>query len=119
MKNKILGLLIAAFATFSLSAQSPVDGVWNFSMSSPMGAVSAVVTMKTDAGVLTGEFDLGGGRTWIIENGTVDGSTIGFDINRDGSSMTYVMSAEVSGDSIDGAAAAMGTTADWSMERGN
>ena len=119
MSNKILSLLIAAFATFSISAQSPVDGVWNFSMSSPMGAVSAIVTMKTDAGVLTGEFDLGGGRTWIIENGTVDGNTIGFDINRDGSSMTYVMSAEVSGDSIAGVAAAMGTTADWSMERGN
>lgn len=119
MRKKIIGLLIAALASFIVLAQSPVDGVWNFSMSSPMGAVSAVVTMKTEADVLTGEFDLGGGRTWPIENGRVDGNTIEFDINRDGSSMTYVMSAEVSGDSIAGVAAAMGTTADWSMRRRN
>ena len=31
--------------------------------------------------------------------------------------MTYVMSAEVNGDSISGVAAAMGTTAEWSMTR--
>ena len=31
--------------------------------------------------------------------------------------MTYVMSAEVNGDSISGFAAAMGTTAEWSMTR--
>ncbi|NKB33175.1 MAG: hypothetical protein GKR91_08760 [Pseudomonadales bacterium] len=117
MIKKTLALIIFTFASFSAWAQSSANGVWNFSMNSPMGAVSAKVTMEIAGDVLTGEFDLGGGRTWPIEEGSVEGNSISFSINRDGSSMTYVMSAEVEGDSIQGIAAAMGTTADWSMTR--
>ena len=53
-------------------------------MSSQMGSVDAVVTLKAEAGVLTGQFDLGNGRTWPIEEGTIEGSSINFKINRDG-----------------------------------
>lgn len=118
MKRILIAIVVSLFSISAL-AQSAADGVWIFSMASPMGAVSAIVTMKIDGDVLSGEFDLGGGRTWPIEDGKVDGNSISFIINRDGSSMTYAMSAEVNGDSISGVAAAMGTTAEWSMSRDN
>ena len=73
--------------------------------------------MASEGSQLTGEFDLGGGRTWPIEEGTIDGSNIAFSVNRDGASMTYEMSGSVEGDSITGVASAMGTTIDWSMTR--
>jgi hypothetical protein len=66
---------------------------------------------------LTGEFDLGNGRKWSIEEGRIDGNNISFKINRDGASMTYAMSAQVTGDEFTGTANAMGSVVDWSMKR--
>ncbi len=117
MTKKLLVSIFISLASLSIVAQSSANGVWDFSMASPMGSVSAKVTMMVEGNVLKGEFDLGGGRTWPIEEGEVDGNNISFNINRDGSSMTYVMSAEVNEDSISGIASAMGTTAEWSMTR--
>jgi hypothetical protein len=94
-----------------------VDGTWNFEMSSPQGAVTCKVTMKAEGGTLTGEFDMGGGRVWPIEKGTVDGNDVTFEITRDGASMTYAMKGRLEGDTIKGAAAAMGVTVDWVMVR--
>ncbi len=119
MTRKALALVLLMFVSSSLWAQSQVDGTWDFSMNSPMGAVSAKVIMKSEGSRLTGEFDLGGGRKWPIEEGTIDGSNIALSITRDGASMTYEMSASIEGDSIEGIASAMGTTVDWSMTRGN
>ena len=113
----MFALLIICISALSTTAQSPAHGVWNFSMESPMGSVSAIVTINVGEDVLTGEFDLGGGRTWLIEDGTIDGNIISFNINRDGSSMTYIMTAQIEGNSMTGVAAAMGTTAGWSMIR--
>jgi len=110
-------ILVLMLVSSSLWAQSPVDGTWNFSMDSPMGSATATVVMESEGSQLTGEFDLGGGRTWPIEEGTIDGNDIAFNINRDGASMTYEMSGSVEGDSIKGVATAMGTTIDWSMTR--
>ena len=115
-------LLIAAalfiYASAS-SAESAADGEWNFHMSSQMGTVNAIVTMYADAGTLTGEFDLGNGRKWAIEEGTIEGSQIKFNINRDGASMTYVMAATIEGDQVNGTASAWGSTVPWTMSRGS
>ena len=114
MKTAILVLL----TTIGLSAGQPsgFDGKWAFEMNSPMGSVSANVELHAADGKLNGEFDMGGGRKWPIENGTVNGDVIEFTINRDGK-MTYEMKAKLTGDKIVGAAAAMGTTVDWVMTR--
>ena len=86
-------------------------------MSSQMGTVDAVVTMLTQDGTLTGEFDLGNGRKWAIEEGTIEGNQIKFNINRDGAAMTYVMAATVEGNQVSGTASAWGSTVPWSMSR--
>jgi hypothetical protein len=114
MQTVILALTVA----LGLSAAQPsgFDGKWAFEMNSPMGSVSATVELQAADGKLAGEFDMGGGRTWPIENGTVNGDVIEFTINRDGK-MTYEMKAKLTGDKIVGAAAAMGTTVDWVMTR--
>jgi len=98
-----------------VAAQTP-DGAWSFDMNSPMGSVTAKVQLKADDGKLSGEFDMGGGRVWPIENGTIKDREIFFTINRDGK-MTYEMRGALDGDTIKGAAAAMGTTVDWVMTR--
>jgi len=112
-------LTTVAFLLASLltsTAQAPVDGRWSFTMSSPMGTVDATVEMKTDGKTLTGTFDLGGGREWPIQDGVVDGDTISFVLDRDGR-MTYAMKGTIDGDSIKGAALAMGMSVDWTMTR--
>lgn len=116
-------VILALFATLSACTTSPstsaIDGTWDFTMSSPFGAVSATVTMVVDGGTLNGSFDLGTGRTWQIEEGVVNGDEISFRIDRDGSSMIYDMTATVDGDSVTGAAAAMGAEVPWTMTRRN
>ncbi len=120
MKGTILIWSLLALAACATMAPppSPAAGTWRFSLDSQMGAIDAKVTMVVEDSTLTGEFDMGGGRTWPIENGTVDGQEIAFDLNRDGASMTYVMAGRVEEDSIKGTAAAMGSTIEWTMTRG-
>jgi|GEM_PF-763497 len=117
-KSILLSLaLLALTGHLTTFAQLPADGVWNFTMSSQMGPVDAIVTIQTDGAMLTGVFDVGGGRTWEMEEGLVDGANISFKINRDGASMTYVMNGSVDGKMINGTASALGSIVDWSMRR--
>jgi hypothetical protein len=120
MTRLFLVLALALGMTGAPRAAAPLDGTWDFSMSSPMGTVEAVVTLKADGTTLTGQFDLGGGRVWPIDDGVVDGDRITFQIDRDrpsGGGMTYGMSGTLKGDTITGAASAMGMNVDWTMTR--
>jgi len=112
-------LLAALSSCTTAPSVSPVDGDWDFTMSSPFGAVNAVVTMTTDSGALSGTFDLGNGRTWPMEDGVSTGEEVSFRIDRDGSPMVYDMNATISGDTVSGTASAMGTEVPWSMTRRN
>ena len=94
-----------------------IDGKWDFSMTSPFGVVTASVTTIGRGEKLSGSFDLGNGRVWQIENGTVAEESISFSIDRDGSPMVYEMSAVIEGDVATGVARAMGAEAPWSMTR--
>lgn len=117
--SSILLLIILAVLTSCATAPatSPADGIWDFTMSSPFGAVNATVTMAADGDSLTGTFDLGDGRTWPIEAGVVNGGEISFRIDRDGSPMVYEMTASIEGDTAAGTASAMGAEVPWSMTR--
>ena len=115
----LMVLLVTLASCAAGPAASPVDGTWDFTMSSPFGAVNAKVTMATNGNTLTGEFDMGGGRTWVIEDGVANGNEVSFKIDRDGSPMVYEMSATVDGDSASGVAGAMGTEVPWTMTRGS
>jgi len=112
--STILILLTSCSTNASLS---PADGTWDFSMSSPFGALTATVIMTAEGDTLTGSFDLGDGRTWPIDEGVAEGNEISFRLDRDGSSMVYDMSATIEGDSIIGSASAMGTEVPWTMTR--
>ena len=116
-------LVLALFTVLSSCAaepsSSPADGSWNFTMSSPFGALNATVIMAAENGTLIGSFDLGDGRIWPIEGGVADGDEISFRLDRDGSPMVYAMSATVEGDSVNGSASAMGTEVPWEMTRRN
>ena len=61
--------------------------------------------------------DLGNGRTWAIEDGTIEGNRIKFNINRDGAAMTYVMAGTIEGNKVNGTASAWGSTVTWGMSR--
>lgn len=119
MKKTLLMLIGMVLVTGNVWAQSSADGSWDFTMTSPMGSVTAKVLMVTEGTTLTGEFDLGAGRKWPIEEGVVDGNTISFKVNRDGAAMTYAMTASIEGNAAKGVATAMGSTAEWSMARAN
>ena len=116
---------LLAFSAFILVssasfADDHAEGDWDFSMASPFGQVSAKVSFDIDGDTLTGGFDLGDGRVLEILEGKVEGDKLTFSITREGAmTMTYVMEATVTGDSVSGVAAAMGTTAPWSMTRAN
>ena len=112
-----VALLLPLQACASATDSNPIAGDWIFSMSSPFGTVNADVVLVTTGATLTGSFDLGNGRVWPIENGTVAGTRIAFSIDRDGSPMVYQMSATIEGDTAVGVARAMGTEASWTMTR--
>jgi hypothetical protein len=111
-------LTLSSCATVTSStASSTADGIWDFTMSSPFGAVNAVVTLDTSGDTLSGTFDLGNGRLWAIEEGVASTSEVTFRIDRDRSPMVYDMSGTVNGRTIVGVARAMGAEAPWSMTR--
>ena len=111
-----LALSACSIGTPSL-APPAADGTWDFTMSSPFGAINAVVTLNTLGDFLSGTFDLGNGRVWPIEDGVVSSNEIAFKVDRDGSPMVYDMSGTVNDPTITGIARAMGTEATWSMTR--
>ena len=112
----ILSIIVLA-ACSSNQDRPEIDGKWDFSMTSPFGVVTASVTTIGRGEKLSGSFDLGNGRVWQIENGTVAEESISFSIDRDGSPMVYEMSAVIEGDVATGVARAMGAEAPWSMTR--
>ena len=115
MRYLLTAFLIAS-AVAVTAAQSGLDGKWAFEMNSPMGSVTAKVDLKAEGSKLTGQFDMGGGRIWPVENGAIEGDSISFTINRDGR-MTYEMKGKLVGDKIAGVAGAMGTSVEWGMAR--
>ena len=123
VRPRIHTLLFSFLALSACSIGNPspapptADGTWDFTMSSPFGAVNAVVTLSALGDVLSGTFDLGNGRFWPIEDGVVSSNEIAFKVDRDGSPMVYDMSGTVNDATITGIARAMGAEAPWSMTR--
>jgi len=111
-------LTLSSCATVTSStASSTADGIWDFTMSSPFGAVNAVVTLDTSGDTLSGTFDLGNGRLWALEEGGASTREVTFRIDRGGPPMVYDMRGTVNGRTIVGVARAMGAEAPWSMTR--
>ncbi len=98
-------------------ANSAANGAWDFKMTSPFGEIAANVSLQAADGQLSGSFDLGGGRVWPIENGTIADNQLSFRLTRDGSPMVYEMSGVVEGGSVSGVAKAMGMEAPWAMTK--
>ena len=107
---------LVACATTS-PASSAANGAWDFKMTSPFGELAASVSMQAEDGQLSGSFDMGGGRVWPIENGTITDNQLSFRLRRDGSPMVYEMSGTVEGGSVSGLAKAMGMEAPWAMTK--
>ncbi len=103
--------------TSSTVTNSPADGVWDFKMTSPFGAISANVSMQAAGSQLSGTFDLGDGRIWPIQNGSIADNQLSFSLSRDGSPMIYEMSGVVDGGGVSGLAKAMGIEAPWEMTK--
>jgi len=119
MRHAIATFLLVG-CTLWAAVASPVDGTWAFTLSSPMGAVDATVTLKADGTTLTGTFDLGEGRVWTLEQGTITGNDVSFVLTRDrpsGGTMAYDMKGTIAGDTIRGTAAAMDAVVEWTMTR--
>ena len=81
-----------------------VDGTWNVTMQTPMGAQAGTLTLATDGGTLTGQ--MGGPQGNLdLEEGTCDGNSLSWVVN-----MTSPMpikieaTATVDGDTITGEA---------------
>jgi hypothetical protein len=83
-------------------AQKAVDGKWALQFETPMGALDASATFKTDGDALSGTMESPAGATQF--NGTVKGNTINFVLNIDTpqGAMSIQLNAEIEGDSLKG-----------------
>jgi hypothetical protein len=83
-----------------------VDGTWQMTLQTPMGAQSTTVELVSDGSSLTGT-QSGNGESGPIYDGSVDGDTATWkiDITRP-MKLTVTFSATVDGDSISGSAKA-------------
>ena len=79
-----------------------VDGTWNTTMNTPMGAQQGTLELKTDGGTLTGSLS-GAQGTLELQEGTVDGNELAWkaDITSP-MAMTLEFTATVDGDNISG-----------------
>ena len=81
-----------------------IDGKWNITANTPMGAQESALDLKSDGGTLTGS-NTANGQSVEIYEGTVDGDTATWKIDiTQPLPMTLTFTAEVDGDSISGQA---------------
>ena len=79
-----------------------VDGTWNITVNSPMGAQKSTLTLKTSGGTLTGTA-AGAQGSQELQNGKVDGNNVSWDISiTTPMPMTLSFSGAVDGDKISG-----------------
>jgi hypothetical protein len=83
-----------------------IDGEWDLSVQTPMGAQKSTLTAHEDGGTLTGEL-LGNGESVSISDGTVVGDAVAFKAAvTKPFGMTIAFTAAVDGDSLSGEAQA-------------
>ena len=81
---------------------SNVDGTWNVTTNTPMGAQKGTVTLTTDGDKLTGNMS-GAQGSLDIESGAVDGNDVSWKVDiSQPMPMTLEFSGSVDGDSISG-----------------
>jgi|SRR5580692_4328804 hypothetical protein len=79
-----------------------IDGKWEITINSPMGAQKAVLDLKSDGATLSGT-QAAQGTTQPLANGKVDGGKISWSANiTSPMPMTLEFAGEVEGDSLKG-----------------
>jgi hypothetical protein len=79
-----------------------VDGIWNVTVNSPMGAQKSAVTLKTSGATLTGSA-AGPQGSQELQNGKVDGNNVSWDISiTTPMPMTLSFAGAVDGDKLSG-----------------
>ncbi|MDE2578454.1 MAG: hypothetical protein KGL46_06605 [Hyphomicrobiales bacterium] len=79
-----------------------IDGTWNLSINTPMGAQASTVTLKADGGQLSGQQE-GAGGGQAIENGSVNGQNVSWTVDIvNPMPMTLEFNGTVSGNEIAG-----------------
>ena len=103
MKTKVCILLICLFAVAGLAlAQAKVDGKWTAEIQGGRGPQMVTITLKNDAGKLTGTVEGGRGGAIPIEEGSVSGNTIKFKQKQMGRGGEVILNytGTISGDEI-------------------
>ena len=80
-----------------------VDGTWDLTMNTPMGAQQAKLTVKANGDSFEGTLDGAQGST-AVEEGKVDGNTLTWAVNAPQMGMKIEFTATVDGDKISGEA---------------
>ena len=82
-----------------------VDGTWELTLDTPMGAQNATLTLTSDGDSLSGKLTGGPGGELEIEDGKVDGNDISYKFKITSPMAIEVeVTATVDGDSISGSA---------------
>jgi len=103
MKTKVCLLLVCLFAVTGLAlAQAKVDGKWTAEIQGGRGPQMVTITLKNDAGKLTGTVEGGRGGAIPIEEGTVKGNAISFKQKQmgRGGEVILLYTGTISGDEI-------------------
>jgi hypothetical protein len=101
LKCGIVVMCLVALSSFAI-AQSSVDGTWTGEVQGGRGPQPVTLTLKTDAGKLTGTVGGGRGGPVTIEEATMSGATLKFKTKQQGrgGEVTLNWTGTVKGDSI-------------------
>ena len=80
-----------------------VDGTWNLTMNTPMGAQPATLKLVSDGDTLTGSVSGPQGEV-AIEDGKINGDELSWKITVEQMNMTIETKAKVDGDKLTGEA---------------
>jgi hypothetical protein len=99
------GIILDAAAQLPSASKAPLDaldGTWTISMQTPLGTHTAMLTLSTAGGTLTGIL-WGNGHATQIADGAVDGDQVSWKADiTDPMAITLVFSAKIQGDKLSG-----------------
>lgn len=107
-------VMLLAFAVVAVAADAPanVAGTWSVDVSDGSRKTTQTITLKQDAGTITGTFK--GPRQSGTIDGTVDGKNIKFHVT---ARIPLDYTGTVDGDSMKGTMSGRGQQGDWTATR--
>ncbi len=97
-----VGLVCASTVFGQAPSTASLVGIWDITLTSPQGTHPSTITLREDAGKVTGTVQGLPGATSVVVTSTDAGVTLAFSVNHQGQPLAVLMTGKVDGSTIKG-----------------